>query len=121
MLRCTAQPGPEASVSASTSPSRLCSAAHLRVRVLIIPHAEVHGAAGPRSICFRVRQPFEALLRSAPQGEGLLEFYPGLRLNAGAEGVFDQFHLGYEISDFDELVLGVAARNHDMFVGGLVF
>ena len=35
---------------------------------------EAHGAAVPRSICFRIRQPFEALLRRAPQGEDDLPF-----------------------------------------------
>ena len=39
-----------------------------------LPHAEVHGEAVPRSTCFRIRQPFEALLRRAPQGEDSLPF-----------------------------------------------
>jgi len=48
-----------------------------------LPHAEVRGEAVPRSICFRIRQPFEALLRRVPQGEdglALICFVPGRKM-----------------------------------------
>src|SRR5438270_4798911 len=42
------------------------------------------------------------------------ELDAGLRLDAGAEGMLDQRHLGDEIGDLDQLVLGVASGEHDM-------
>ena len=44
---------------------------------------------------------------------------PGLGLDAGAERMLDQRHLGDEIGDLDQLGLGVAAGDHDVQVGRL--
>src|SRR5215471_1942173 len=46
--------------------------------------------------------------------ESRLELDAGLGLDAGAERVFHQRHLGDEIGRVDELLLGVAPREHDM-------
>src|SRR3984957_17053819 len=43
-----------------------------------------------------------------------LEFDAGLRLDARPEGMFHQRHLGDEVGGVDQLLLGVAAREHDM-------
>src|SRR6516164_4388596 len=45
---------------------------------------------------------------------GSLELDTGLSLDAGPEGVLHQRHLGDEIGNVDQLLLGIAAGEHDM-------
>ena len=47
---------------------------------------------------------------------GALELYARLRLHARPERMLDLFHLGHEIGDFDQFVLGVAAGDDDVLV-----
>ncbi len=49
-----------------------------------------------------------------------LELDPRLRLDAGAERVLDEGHVGHQVGGLDQLVLGVAAGDDDVQVRGLV-
>ena len=46
---------------------------------------------------------------------------PFWRLDAGAERMFDQRHLGDEVGHLDQVGMGVAAGDDDVLVGRLLF
>src|SRR5690348_6043625 len=132
--RVSARPSPATSSDLPTSEPVPCSiSAGVRLRFITPSPLAGEGRGGGARAAGRYPSPSRpsAGSLSLPQGERAYtshraiefssELDAGLRLDAAAEGVLHQRHLGHEVGDLDQLGLGVAAGDDDVQVARLGF